>query len=366
MRAKKQLRGLTPYKPGKNIEEVKKELGLKKVIKLASNENPFGTSVKVRQAIEKEVGQLAVYPDGYAGLLRQRLAESLGISHHRIIFGNGSDEVLQLICRAFLSPGLNTVMARPTFPQYKHNSVVEGAEVIEVPLREDGRHDIERMIAATDENTAVLWLCAVNNPTGEYIREHELREVLEKVPEDTLVVVDEAYYEYVRANDYPKTIELLDQYPNLFVTRTFSKAYGLAALRVGYGIGNEETIKELERVREPFNTSRLAQAAAIAALSDQDFIESSVRATREGLEKYYDFCQTHELRYYPSQGNFILIDFATSGDQIFEHLLKHGLIVRSGTALGTPTAVRITIGTKEQNEAVLNALEEWVKQEALS
>lgn len=355
MKAKQQLKNLTPYQPGKNIEDVKKELGLKKIVKLASNENPFGSSKKVSEAIAREAKQLAVYPDGYAAVLRDKTAHHLGVNKEHLIFGNGSDEVLQMICRSFLTPESNTVMPAPTFPQYKHNAVVEGAEIREIPLQE-GRHDFEKMVEAVDEQTKIVWVCAINNPTGEYVRDSELVSLLEKVPSDVLVVVDEAYYEYVIAPDYPNTLELLERYPNLVITRTFSKGYGLAALRVGYGIAHSEVIAALEPVREPFNTSRIAQAAAAAALDDQAFIEQCRDLNRDGLERFYDFCDQYGLSYFPSQGNFILIDFHKSSDEVFDYLLKQGFIVRSGFS----NAVRITIGSGEQTKEIIQSLSDWL------
>lgn len=360
MEAKEQLKELTPYKPGKNIEDVQKELGLKKIVKLASNENPFGCSPSARQAIERELSQLAVYPDGYATILREKTADFLGVDVSHLIFGDGSDEVIQMICRAYLTPGSNTIMPVPTFPQYRHNAVVEGAEIREIPVR-NGRHDLDAMAEAIDDETKIVWLCMVNNPSGEYIRQDELMTFLEKVPANILVVCDEAYYEYVAADDYPDTLALLQEYPNLVITRTFSKAYGLASLRVGYGVAHPEITTALESIRQPFNTSRIGQMAAAEALDDQDFIKKCCTINREWLEKFYDFCDEFGLSYYPSQGNFILVDFNRDGEEVFNYLLKQGFIVRSGTVLGYPTGARITIGTPEQMEELFECLSSWLK-----
>lgn len=358
---KPQLYRLTPYRPGKRIEEVKAELGLAQVVKLASNENPFGTSPKVGPAIQEVLKTLALYPDGHASALRAALADRLDIDPERLIFGNGTDELLHLFSRSVLSPGLNSVMAHPTFPNYKRNAIIDGAEVREIPLK-NGRHDLDSMLEAIDENTGIVWLCNPNNPTGEYIREKELIDFLEQVPENTFVVCDEAYYEYVTADDFPNTIALMDRYPNLIVTRTFSKVYGLAALRIGYAIAQPAVIRALEAAREPFNVSAVAQAAALAALEDQAFVSESIRRNREGLETYYQFCDEAGLSYYRSQGNFILIQFSCSGDAVFDYLLKRGQIVRAGTALGVPNAVRITIGTREQNLGVIEGLKQFIKE----
>ncbi|RSK27423.1 histidinol-phosphate transaminase [Bacillus sp. HMF5848] len=361
MEVKKQLLNLTPYKPGKPIEDVKREYGLEKIVKLASNENPFGFSNKVKDVLQKQMDSINIYPDGYAAELRNAVAEHLKVSPRQLIFGNGSDEVVQILCRAYLSPSKNTVMAKPTFPQYKHNAVIEGADIREVTLIE-GAHDLEGMLSAIDENTAIVWLCTPNNPTGVYISEEDLLSFLSRVPNNVVVVVDEAYFEYVVAEDYPDSISLLANHPNLVILRTFSKAYGLAGLRIGYGIASEQLLQSIEPAREPFNTSKLAQAAAIAALSDQAFVNESVLLNHEGLEQFYRFCDQHNLTYYQSQGNFILMFHNSfTGDEMFQYLLERGYIVRSGNALGFPHAIRVTVGTAEQNKQFFEILSSMLK-----
>jgi histidinol-phosphate aminotransferase len=360
LKVKEQLLTLSPYKPGKPIEEVKREYGLQEVIKLASNENPYGCSPNVKAAIEAELENIALYPDGYSAALREKLAKHLRVNEKQLIFGNGADEVIQIISRALLSPGTNTVMATPTFPQYRHNAIIEGAEIREIPLI-DGDQDLQGMLNAIDENTRVVWVCTPNNPTGTYVNEETLLPFLDKVPSSVLVVLDEAYYEYVSAPDFPKSVSLLDKYPNLMILRTFSKVYGLASLRIGYGIANEELLQQIEPAREPFNTSRMAQAAASAALDDQEFVENCKRLNKEGLQQFYEFCQQHQLHYYPSEANFILIDFGRQGDEVFQYLLERGVIVRSGNALGFPTSVRITVGSKQQNEKIISLLKQFIQ-----
>ncbi|WP_349410798.1 histidinol-phosphate transaminase [Pseudalkalibacillus sp. SCS-8] len=366
MKAKEQIYSLKAYKPGKPIEEVKRELGLTSVTKLASNENPFGCAPAVKEAVLDELEQVSIYPDGYAAEVRTKLSEYLAVKPEQILFGNGSDEVIEMFCRTFLSSESNTVMATPTFPQYKHNSVIEGAKIVEVPLLDDGKHDLDKMLQAINEDTKIVWLCTPNNPTGRYITEEELVSFMEQVPSHVLVGCDEAYREYVVANDYPDTIALQRQYPNLVIFRTFSKAFGLASLRIGYGVAHEDLMKVVEPVREPFNTSRVSQRAAITALDHLDFIETCRERNREGMLLYENFCKQHQLDYYPSQGNFILIDFKTSqGDEVFHYLLTKGYIVRSGNALGFPTCVRITVGSKEQNEGIIHLLSDWLKRKGI-
>ncbi|WP_316569792.1 histidinol-phosphate transaminase [Neobacillus sp. YIM B06451] len=363
MRWKKQLLNLTPYQPGKSIDSVKKQYGLETIVKLASNENPFGCSAKAVERIQSFSESLALYPDGHAGDLREALSAMLGISPDRLIFGNGSDELIRIISRALLYPGANTVMASPTFPQYRHNAVLEGAKVREVPLV-DGQHDLPKMLDAVDEHTNVIWICSPNNPTGTYIPNEDLDSFLQQVPEDILVVIDEAYYEYVTATDFHDSISLTEKFPNVIALRTFSKIYGLASLRVGYGIANPSIIKVLEPAREPFNTNTLGQEAAKAALSDQDFVGRCKEINRNGLEMFYKFCEKHGLPYYPSQGNFILINFRMDANRVFQSLLERGFIVRSGALLGFPESVRITVGSQSQVDALLKEVEAFLEKES--
>jgi histidinol-phosphate aminotransferase len=359
MRWKKQLLTLTPYQPGKSIDEVKRKYNLDKIVKLASNENPYGCSEKVLTALQESQPSMAIYPDGYATSLRESLAPFLNVKPEELIFGNGSDEIIQIISRALLGQDSNTVMAAPTFPQYRHNAIIEGAEIREISLI-DGEHDLKGMLSAIDDKTNVVWVCSPNNPTGTYISEGDLVRFLDQVPSHVLVVLDEAYHEYVVAEDYYDSVELSRKYQNLIVLRTFSKIYGLAALRVGYGIANPSIIRALEPAREPFNLNSFAQLAARVALEDKEFVEQTKEKTRKGLGQFYEFCKSNGLFYYPSQGNFILIDFKIDADQVFQYLLEKGYIVRSGRALGFPTSVRITVGTTEQNEGLLNAVSEFL------
>lgn len=346
---------LKPYQPGKSTDEVKRQYGLEKIVKLASNENPFGCSKLVKEAINEYSRSIAIYPDGYATNLRAAVAKHTGVKETELLFGNGSDESIQIISRSLLGPGKNTVMATGTFSQYRHNATLEGAESREVP-NVDGAHDLDGMLAAIDENTAVVWLCTPNNPTGKYIPEQKLKSFLEKVPEDVLVVLDEAYSEYAVAEDYPSTNQWHHTYKNIIVLRTFSKIYGLASLRVGYAIANEEIIKTLEPAREPFNVNTLGQIAAVAALEDQAFIDTCIAENRKGMEQYHKFCAQENLAYYPSQGNFIFLHFEQAADEVFQYLLERGYIARSGKGFGFPTSLRVTIGSEEENAGMIEAI----------
>ncbi|WP_044336334.1 histidinol-phosphate transaminase [Rossellomorea aquimaris] len=360
MKWKSQIQNLKAYQPGKTMDDVKELFNLEKVVKLASNENPFGCSKKVETFLRTNAFSHAIYPDGYAKELRMKVAEQLSVGPGQLLFGNGSDEVIEIISRALLDGDKSTVMAKPTFPQYKHNAIVEGAEVREVPLDPAGRHQLTQMLAEVDETTSVVWLCSPNNPTGEYIRSEELISFLDAVPAHVLVVLDEAYYEYVVAEDYYDSLELLKSYPQLLITRTFSKAYGLAGFRVGFGIANEDVIRKLEPIREPFNNNSLGQGAAAAAVEDQEFIRECRESNRKGLEQYYQFCREHGLNFFPSQANFVLIDFGVSGDDVFQYLMSKGYIVRSGEALGYPNSVRVTVGSHDQNEEVIEKMKEFL------
>ncbi|MFO1444613.1 histidinol-phosphate transaminase [Bacillus sp. Bva_UNVM-123] len=364
MKWKEQLLQLTPYQPGRSIDEVRRQFGLDKIVKLASNENPFGCSEKVIAALQCNEKSTPLYPDGNATDLREALAIHFHLSPSQLIFGNGADNLIQIISRALLQPGANTVMATQTFSQYKHNAILDGAEIREIP-QIDGQHDLDGMLKAMDENTALIWVCNPNNPTGTYISENRLKSFLNKVPKDILVVLDEAYFDYVVAEDYGNSITLLDQFPNIIILRTFSKIYGLASLRVGYGISHPEIIQALEPAREPFNVNTLAQAAAKSAIKDQQFVASCKKKNRDGLEQFYQFCMEKDLEYYPSQANFILIDFKTDGNEVFQYLMERGYIVRSGVALGFPTSIRVTVGTKEQNEGLMKAMSQYLTEKVV-
>ena len=356
MKWKTNILDLKAYQPGRSTEAVKKEFGLDNITKLASNENPYGYSLKVLEFLQEKPSEFAIYPDGNGSVLKEALSQFYNLPEEQFLLGNGSDEIIGIISRSILRSGINTVMATPSFSQYKHNAIVENAECREIPLTADGNHDLDAMLAAIDENTGIVWLCTPNNPSGVYIAERDLIPFLEAVPKDVLVVLDEAYREYVVAEDYPDSLEIIEKYPNVIVLHTFSKIYGLASFRVGYAIADKEVIAKLNPVREPFNVNTFGQWVSVAALNDQEFVEACRGKNREGIQQYYDFCEEEKLSYYPSQGNFILIDFSMNGDEVFQYLMSKGYIVRSGVALGFPSCVRITVGTKEQNEGIISEL----------
>ncbi|GAK11213.1 biosynthetic aromatic amino acid aminotransferase beta [Geomicrobium sp. JCM 19039] len=345
---------LTPYEPGRPMEAVKAEYGLTEVIKLASNENPYGASKDVEQFLQNP-SPSQIYPDGHAASLRKTVAEHLDVQEDQLLFGAGSDEVILFLCRAILGPGTNTVMATPSFSQYKHNASIEGCEIIEVPLTSSGDHDLERMLAAINEETRIVWVCNPNNPSGNYINQDMFSAFMEKVPDHVLVVSDEAYVEYVEAQDYPDTIPMLETYDNLLILRTFSKMYGLAGLRIGYGIGHRDLISKVEPLRPPFNTTTIAQQAAIIALADTEFVQQCYEKNSAEKQRLRSYFEDQGYNVYPSETNFLLVNVQKNGSEVFQELMKQGVIVRSGVPLGFPECIRLTVGSKEENDTLIRA-----------
>lgn len=356
MQPKTNIMHLPVYQPGKPIEDVKKELGLDEVIKLASNENPIGYSPLAKEAMLKEIDQINIYPDGASVELTEVLANKLGIHTNQIIFGTGSSDIILMIARAFFVPGDETVLANETFSQYVHNSEVESAKLIEVPLK-DGVHDLDAMLAAITDKTKVLWVCNPNNPTGTIVKHEALVQFLNQVPKHVLVVLDEAYREYVVDPNYTDGVKLIDQYENLVVLRTFSKVYGLAANRIGYGIGHANVIRTINQVREPFNTGRLAQVAAKASLEDDAFLEKCRAENRAGLDYFHAQFDRMGLSYFEGNGNFVMVDVRTPSMEIFQQMLRKGVIIRAGWK-HYPTYIRVSVGTEEQNHTFISVLEE--------
>jgi histidinol-phosphate aminotransferase len=353
------LDNLAVYQPGKPIEEVKRELGLTDIVKMASNENPLGPSPRAIAAIAGTAQAVNFYPDGSAYKLRQTLAARFGVDPASVIIGNGSNELVQMLALALLEPGDEVVMPVPTFPRYEPLARMMNAVPIEVPLK-DFRMDIEAMIDRTGSATKIIYLCNPNNPTGTIAVRSEVDRLFARVSPGTLVVFDEAYYEYVTNPDYPDGLDYLKQGFNTIVLRTFSKMYGLAGLRVGYGIGPPQLIDYLNRVREPFNVNSLAQEAALAALEDEDFVQLT-RETNESGKKYlYEAFAARGINYVPTEANFIFFDSGRDEKAVFHQMLKEGVIIRGG--FGLPAHLRVTIGTAAQNTRFLAALDKILAQ----
>lgn len=345
------IRSLSPYVPGKPIDELQRELGLTRVIKLASNENPLGPSPKALAALSGAQEMLHRYPDGGAYQLRQALADRWKVTNDQVILGNGSDEILGLLARTFLTPCDEAVMADHTFVIYKLEVTAVHAKPVMVPLV-NWTHDLDAMAQAISPRTRLLFICNPNNPTGTMVSAEAVERLMARVPEDVIVVFDEAYFEYVRNPRFPDTIAYVKQGRNAIVLRTFSKIYGLAGLRIGYGVSTPEIIDLLNRVRPPFNANSLAQKAAFAALTDDEHVAKSRVVNADGMEQIGQGLQALGLTPVPSEANFVYFDCKQDGRRVFDALLREGVIVRHLTG----TMLRVTIGQPDENTVFLQAL----------
>ncbi len=346
---------LKPYVPGKPVSELERELGISNSVKVASNENPLGCSEQAKAAIQGELTEMARYPDGGGFALIKALADKHNIDPACITLGNGSNDVLDMIARVFLAPGVESLFSQYAFAVYPISSQAVGAKLNMAPAKDFG-HDLEEMLNRIGEQTRVVWIANPNNPTGTWLNAEELEIFVAAVPSNVIVVVDEAYIEYVGEETYPDASQWLAKYPNLIVTRTFSKAYGLASLRVGYGLSHPQVADLLNRVRQPFNVNSMAQAAALAALDDQAFIERCVSANNAGMQQLTAGFEALGLDYIPSVGNFIVLDLKKPAEEVDQALLREGVITRPLAPYGMLTHLRITIGVEEENRRVLDAL----------
>jgi|KBSMisStandDraft_5_1062788.scaffolds.fasta_scaffold02996_5 histidinol-phosphate aminotransferase len=355
-RAPGYVRAIAPYQPGKPISELAREMGLPEgsIVKLASNENPRGASPKAIAAMHLAIGEAGRYPDGNGFALKEALAKRYGLSASRIVLGNGSNDVLEMAARAFLAPGTSAVYSEHAFAVYPLATQATGATGIVVPARDHG-HDLDGMAKAIRGDTRVVFVANPNNPTGTWLPPQAIREFLEKIPADVLVVLDEAYNEYLDADLRSDAASWSGEFPNLVVSRTFSKAYGLAGLRVGYGFAHAQVADLMNRVRQPFNVSDIAQTAAAAALFDDEFVEQSYLLNKRGMQTLTDGFLRLGLSWIPSHANFVCVKVG-KGAEVFNRLLKHGIIVRPIASYGLPEYLRVTIGTESENERFLAAL----------
>lgn len=349
---------ISPYIPGKPIDEVKRELNLTRVIKLASNENPLGCSPYARKAIEDALENPALYPDGNCTSLKEALSQKLGVNPSQLMFGAGSDEIIRMIAQIFINPGDESIVSFPSFQSYDIAVQTMDGVLFRVALDKDYRFDLDSMAAGITDKTKVIWLCNPNNPTGSSFSRKEQDNFLGKVPRHIIVVLDEAYYEYVTREDYPESINLLPSHPNIIILRTFSKIYGLASLRAGYAIAGEEITGYLNRVRGAFNVNTFAQVAAAASLKDDDFRNKSREMNIKGKEYLYGEFTGMGLRYLPTDGNFIMVDVGMDSKQTFKKLLEKGIIIRPGDIFKMDTWLRVTVGNQEENEEFIKALRE--------
>lgn len=347
------IRKLAPYQPGKPMEELERELGIESSIKLASNENPLGPSPKALAALRACVDEVNRYPDGACFALRTRLAAKLSVDENQLVFGCGADEILELLVKTFLAPGDEVVMPWPSFAMYPIVVQGMGGKILQVPLRGDFSHDLDAMRDAITERTKIVFVCNPNNPTGTSIGAEAFGEFAQKLPDSVVLAVDEAYYEFVRRSDFPRSFDLFTERPATLVLRTFSKIYGLAGVRIGYGIGHPELIGYLERARHPFNVSRLAEAAALAALDDDEHVRKTLALNASGIDYLTRELEALGLEVSPTDANFVLVRI---GANVYHRLLKCGVIVRPMQGFGLPDHVRISIGLPEENERLVKAL----------
>ncbi len=349
------IRAISPYQPGKPITQLAREMGIpgEKIIKRASNETPLGMSPKAKTALEEAVGSLERYPDDYE--LKAAVSAHTGLGMERVILGNGSNDLLDMLARVFLAPGRSTIYSQHAFAVYPLASMSVGAELIAVPARDFG-HDLTAMLAAIRQDTRLIWLANPNNPTGTFVPYPQLKVFLRAVPENVIVVLDEAYNEYIPQTERVDTKDWLKDFPNLVITRTFSKIYGLAGLRVGYALASAEVADLANRVRQPFNCNNLALAAAAAALGDREFLERSYAVNLAGMEQLTAGFKRLDFAYIPSYGNFVTFK-AGDAAAVNEKLLRQGVIVRPIAGYGMPEWLRVTIGTETENARFLEALE---------
>ena len=353
IRPPQHIQAIKPYVPGKPVEELQRELGIKEAIKLASNENPLGPSPKATEAISDVLPELNRYPDGSGFYLKRELSRRLRVKEEELILGNGSNELIDIAVRTFMSAGDAAIMGTPSFVVYPMAALSVGGTAIQVPLS-NWRHNLDRMAGEITGRTKVVFIANPNNPTGTMNYTGEFETFMESVPEGVLVVVDEAYREYVQEKRYPDTLKYLREGRDILILRTFSKVYGLAGLRIGYGISKEGVIAEMNKVREPFNTSTVAQVAALASLGDDGHVGRSVALNEEGKAYLYEEFQMLGLDFLPTEANFIYVKFDRPvAAQLYNHLLRQGVIIRP---MGHD-AVRITIGLPEENRLLVGALE---------
>ena len=353
------VRRMRPYAPGKPIEELAREQGLPEIVKLASNENPLGPSPRAVEAIVAAAKSLHYYPDASGYAVRSRLAGRLGLGLDQIVLGNGSDDLIANLAHAVIGDERDdeVVVGKPSFVRYAAAAELADCRLVEIPMGENLRYDLDAMAGAVTDRTRLVILANPNNPTGTIARREEFARFLDRLPRGLLVVIDEAYFEYAESDpDYPRTLDLVVQGRPVFVLRTFSKAYGLAGLRLGYGFGPVELIDAIDRVRQPFAVNALAQAAAIAALEDEEHLRRTLEANRRGMAMLRELLDELGLRAPESHANFLLVDYGGPSRPIYQALLAHGVIVRPGDVLGVPNHLRISVGTEGEIARLAGAL----------
>ena len=353
------IKNLPIYVPGKPVEELQRELGLERIIKLASNENPHGPSPKVVEAIKNQAPQVGLYPDGNCFYLKQKISIHEEVLPNEITVGNGSNELLELISHAYLSKEDEAIMGEYCFIVYPIVSTLAQATIVRSKMP-NMSHDLDDMANKINSKTKVVFLANPNNPTGSKVQRGELESFIKEIPKQTVVVIDEAYCQYVKEGDRLKPSEIIKEHKNLIILKTFSKAYGLAGLRIGYCVADKALIDSINRAREPFNVNSIAQSAAIEALGDQEHIDECIKNNQEGMVYLKSELNKLSIKYYPSYANFLLLEFKAEARIIYEELLKRGVIVRPLEEYGMKNHLRVTIGTTEENKLFVQALKESV------
>lgn len=344
------IKAMNRYQAGKSIDEVKKEYGLQQIVKLASNENPFGPAPEVIETIQQEAKDVFLYPDSESRDLKSALAKKYDIKAEQIFLGNGSDEILDLLMTLVLDSEAEVIQGDPSFIKYELAVKSRGGKSIKVPLDDNYCHDLEAMTAKINQKTKIMIICNPNNPTGTVISKAEIENLLQEISDDILLIVDQAYQEYITAPDPFDGVELLAKYPNLMLMRTFSKAYGLAGMRVGYALGNPELFDYLNRIRGPFNVNRLAQKAALKALHAKAHLEKCRQKNKEEKEFLYQEFEKLGLDYLKTESNFLMVDTGLAAEKVFKKLQQEGVIIRPGNQFGMESWIRLTIGTHQQNQ----------------
>lgn len=351
------IQPMEPYIPGRPIDDVKKAYQLSHVVKLASNENPYGCSPTVRDGVMATFDNAAIYPDGYCTKLRDAVSTHYGIEPNHLVFGAGTDEVIAMLGEIFIDPGDEAITGAVTFSQYAASVEAMGGKMVYAPLQDHTFH-LDNLLAVITPKTKLIFIANPNNPTGTYFSQKAQDAFMKKVPPHIVVIFDEAYQEYITAPDYPNTRETLRQYPNTVLLKTFSKIYGISSFRAGFGVAHPSIIEQMEKIRCPFNVTSQAQAAAIAALADQDFVRESHRKNCKMMDYTVAALSDMGLYVIPSQTNFVMVDVRQNSRDIFEKLMAKGYIIRAGAAFGMDTFIRITLGTEAEMKGLLSSLKE--------
>lgn len=357
------VKEIRPYQAGKNIEEVREEYELEKIVKLASNENPLGPAIQVIDAIQSEAKNISLYPDSESRELKSALAEKYQLEQEQIFLGNGSDEILDLLMTLILNPGDEVIQADPSFIKYELSVKSRGGSSVKVPLDKDYKHDLKAMEAAITDQTKAILICNPNNPTGTMLKKEEIEAFLENISEEILLIVDQAYYEYITAEDAFDGVELLSKYSNLMLIRTFSKVYGLAGMRIGYALANPELLQYLNRVRGPFNINSLAQKAAVTALKAESHVEICQNLNKKEKDFLYQKFEDLDLEYIKTEANFVMVNTEMPAEEVFQKLQQEGVIIRSGEQFGMESWIRVSVGTRADNEYFIRNLKALLVEE---